>query len=552
MRQKLSIQKHIAAAALVIGLANPSRADSGPSGVLVHLLAGADINAIASSRGATVLDSLPDQNLYRLKSSSGGDDALIQSLTGTAGVDYAEADSAIASAEVTGDPFHFSFDITANPGTFTQAASYAQINLGQAQTQARGFGVIVAVLDTGVAAAHPALQNNIMTGLSAIAPGAAPEDLPDGASNTDVGHGTMIAGLITHLAPNAAILPVRVMNADGTGSMFAVAQGIHYAVTHGAKVITMSFNATSASNALREALEETEAAGVVVVAAAGNANANQAQLIALGRNALIVASVEANNTKSAYSNYGSFVSVSAPGSGIRSAFWNNQYATWSGTSFAAPMVAAEAALLLSANPALSADEVPGIIRNTAVSVDKANPNFKGQLGKGVIDIEAALRKATGGRTVPANATFSGLISLDGLSADAPAQNVTLTFRPTDGGAAFARTVPAGVNTAFSFSDIPPRAYTVHFRADKYLAVNVPINATFANVAGLSVTLPAGDANSDNSVDASDFGVLVGAYNSDMNVPGSGYDPAADFNADDSIDATDFGLLVGSYGQQGDD
>ena len=78
-----------------------------------------------------------------------------------------------------------------------------------------------------------------------------------------------------------------------------------------------------------------------------------------------------------------------------------------------------------------------------------------------------------------------------------------------------------------------------------------MNATFASVAGLSATLPAGDANSDNSVDATDFGLFVSAYNSSASVPGSGYDPACDFNLDGFVDPTDFGLLVGAYGQQGD-
>ena len=551
MKQNKSIWKPLAAVAFAIGLAVPCAAAQGEVGVLLRIKIGVDINAVAASYGATVLGSIQEDHLYRLQSSSEGNAALIKQLTSDSRVVYVEEDSDISSAEVAGDPFHFSFDINGAPGTFTEAASYVQINLGQAQMQSLGFNVIVAVLDTGAAAAHPALQNNVMAGFNILQSGAAPADLPDGATNADVGHGTMIAGLIARLAPNAAIMPVRVMNADGKGSTFAAAQGIHYAMTHGARIITMSFSATAASTVLTDALDEAEAAGIVLVVAAGNGGANQTQAPTAGHGALVVASVEADNTKSAYSNYGSFVNVVAPGTNIRSAFWNNNYASWSGTSFAVPLVAAEAALIMATNPALTADDVVSLIRDTAHSVDGLNANFKGMLGSGVIDIDAAVRAAGGKATTPAQATVSGTIGFEGLAANAPAQRVALTFRPTDGSASFDRVASLSANGAFSFSDIPARAYTVHVHADKYLAVNLSLNATFANVANLAATLPAGDANSDNSVDSSDFGLLIGAFNSDANLPDSGYDPIADFNLDGFVDSTDFGLLIGNYGQQGD-
>ena len=551
MRHNKSIWKPVTALALAFGLAVPCAADPGEAGVLVRVKSGANINAIAATYGAVVLGSIPDDNFYRLQSSSEGDAALILQLTADLRVVSVEEDSDVSSAEVVGDPFHFSFDITADPGTFTNGAFLTQINLGQSQAKTRGFGVIVAVLDTGVAATHPALQNNMMAGLNTMQSASAPADLPDGATNADVGHGTMIAGLITRLAPNAAIMPVRVMNADGKGSTFSVAQGIHYAVTHGARIITLSFSATANSSALADALDAAEAAGVILVVAAGNDSANKAQTPTTGNGALVVASVEADNTKSPYSNYGPFVSVTAPGTDVRSAFWNDNYASWSGTSFAAPMVAAEAALILAANPALSADEVVSLIRDTARSVDGANPNFKGLLGKGVIDVDAAVNAANRNGTTPAKAMVSGTIALEGLAASAPAQSVTLTFRPANGAPAFDRAVSIGADSAFSFPDIPAAAYTIHVRADKYLAVNVPVNVTFRSAAGISILLLAGDADSSNSVDASDFSLFVSAYNSDSAIPGSGYDARADFNGDGAVDATDFGLLVGNYGSAGD-
>ena len=154
MKQNKSIWKPLAAVAFAIGLAVPCAAAQGEVGVLLRIKIGVDINAVAASYGATVLGSIQEDHLYRLQSSSEGNAALIKQLTSDSRVVYVEEDSDISSAEVAGDPFHFSFDINGAPGTFTEAASYVQINLGQAQMQSLGFNVIVAVLDTGAAAAH--------------------------------------------------------------------------------------------------------------------------------------------------------------------------------------------------------------------------------------------------------------------------------------------------------------------------------------------------------------------------------------------------------------
>ena len=150
------------------------------------------------------------------------------------------------------------------------------------------------------------------------------------------------------------------------------------------------------------------------------------------------------------------------------------------------------------------------------------------------------------RVVPNVVTVSGTITLEGLAASAPNQNVTFTFRPTNGGASFDRTAAIGAGKTFSFLDITPGTYTLHVKGAKYLAANLPVNAANSSVSGLSATLSAGDANDDNFCDATDFGQFVSAYNSSASVPGSGYDPACDFNSDGSVDATDFGLLVGNY------
>ena len=98
--------------------------------------------------------------------------------------------------------------------------------------------------------------------------------------------------------------------------------------------------------------------------------------------------------------------------------------------------------------------------------------------------------------------------------------------------------------------IPAGTYDVAIKGSKNLQVSLPNSVITGNANLPDVLLPAGDANNDNSVDTTDFGILVGAYNGDASVSGSGYDLAADFNFDGVVDTTDFGLLVGQYNNTG--
>ena len=103
---------------------------------------------------------------------------------------------------------------------------------------------------------------------------------------------------------------------------------------------------------------------------------------------------------------------------------------------------------------------------------------------------------------------------------------------------------------FTVSNALPQSYTIAIKGAKWLQKTIPADSTNGPVVNLNITLPAGDANNDNSVDTSDFAVLLGAYNGDATIPGSGYDPAADFNGDGAVDASDFALLVGNYNAEG--
>ena len=152
---------------------------------------------------------------------------------------------------------------------------------------------------------------------------------------------------------------------------------------------------------------------------------------------------------------------------------------------------------------------------------------------------------------PAKASVSGTLVFDGIAGNAPAQNVTFTFRSNDGAADVVQTLSVPASGAYTLTGLFSKAGILHIKADKYLAANVSIDLTGGNLVGQNAALPAGDANNDNSVDSSDFGVLIGAFNSfRKRTRFSGYDPTADFDGNGSVDSNDFGLLIGNFNQMG--
>ena len=274
----------------------------------------------------------------------------------------------------------------------------AQLGLTRAHQLSRGAGVIVAVLDTGIEMAHPDFAGLLTAGYDFIDDDAVPEDTQNGVDDDGdghideaYGHGTHVAGIVHLVAPDAQIMPLRVLDADGTGNIFVITEAIQYAVAHGASVLNLSLGTDARSELMKDILDDQYEHGqMVMVAAAGNLNADQKQYPAALTEVIGVASVGQNDVKSDYSNYGDWVEVAAPGESIFSAVPPAGYAWWSGTSMAAPFVAGQAALIRSVAPNISAGSVANQIINTAHSIDAANPGMAGLLGRGRIDIGASL------------------------------------------------------------------------------------------------------------------------------------------------------------------
>jgi subtilisin family serine protease len=266
-----------------------------------------------------------------------------------------------------------------------------------------GSGVVVAVVDTGIDPAHPALAGRVMAGgYDFIGRDFDPRDQRnlrdddrDGAVDEQYGHGTFVASLVLAVAPDAMILPVRVLDAEGFGTSSTVAAGIIWAVDQGADVINLSADLPDAPEMVREAIHYARDRGALVVAAAGNAGGTDIAFPARHSDVLGVTAVDVTGVKPPFASAGGAVSLVAPGVAILGAvpmdLSPSGTARWSGTSFATPLVAGAAALVRSAFPGLSPEEAALRLEDTAASVDPMNPGLAGRLGQGLVQPLAALQ-----------------------------------------------------------------------------------------------------------------------------------------------------------------
>lgn len=353
--------------------------------------------------------------------------------------------------------YNWAMPVEATPDDpdFTSQWHRNNIQLANAWDAERGSdSVKIAIVDTGVNYNHPDLKDNIwvnpgedldgdgvvydmddLNGLDDDGNGVA-DDLigydfytgtsqgtwpgeDGGVQDTDPndfdGHGTHCSGIAAAVSNNGldvvgvaggwagghrSFRGPRIMclraggtGADGQGWINSVdaAAAIDYAVDNGADIISMSFGGSSAQNT---AIANAIVSGLTLLHAAGNDDATTSDpLDSFGTAVLSVAATTQSDTKSSFSNYGGWVDVSAPGSGIFSTF-SDEYspttASLSGTSMSAPMVAGLAALVRSQMPSLSKNEVDSIIMATADNIDGLNPSYSGLLGTGRINAAAAL------------------------------------------------------------------------------------------------------------------------------------------------------------------
>ena len=241
--------------------------------------------------------------------------------------------------------------------------------------------LIVAVLDSGISFAHPEFSGRITVGDQAG------YDFVNGDSNPsdDRSHGTHVSGIIgadinhnynghgmVGIAPTVKIMPVKVLGADGLGNSLWTADGIYWAVDHGAKIINLSLGSTASASVMLNALRYAVQHGVLPVCAAGNNASSTPFYPAAYVECVAVTGTMQRDVWYSLSNYGSYVDISAPAEAIWSTYWtaSNPADFWwkEGTSQAAPHVAGLAALLFSVNPNLGLADVRAIMGQSAVDL----------------------------------------------------------------------------------------------------------------------------------------------------------------------------------------
>jgi subtilisin family serine protease len=294
--------------------------------------------------------------------------------------------------------------------------------------------VVVAVIDSGVDPYHPDLSNKLVAGYNWL-----------GGSTSDthdvLGHGTAVAGVIgadtnsgigvAGLAWNTTIMPLVVINSSNYATYANIAAAINYAADHGAKVINMSLGGTSYSSTLQNAVNYAWSKGSVIVAAAGNNSSSAAFYPAALNNVIAVSATDGNDNLANFSNFGSWITVAAPGTYIHTTTNGGGYGNWQGTSFATPQVAALAALLFARNPSLSNQQAMDLIKNN--SDDLGAAGFDTSFGWGRINAYRAVQAVQStpnlsvNITSPANnSTVSSIVTVStSVSSQNPVSRVEL-------------------------------------------------------------------------------------------------------------------------------
>ncbi|HBT87416.1 S8 family serine peptidase [Desulfobacter sp.] len=227
--------------------------------------------------------------------------------------------------------------------------------------------VPIAIIDSGVDPTHPDLAGNLIAGYNFL----------DNNTNTqDVqGHGTAVAGSAAAMTDNitgvagvawdSLIMPLVVVNTDGSATYYNIAQAINYAADQGVRIMNISIGGSSYSSTLQNAVNYAWNKGAVIVAAASNYSTDTPYYPAACANVVAVSATTSSDTLASFSNFGDWVDISAPGLYILTTTRGGGYGNMSGTSFSSPITAGVAALILSANPSLTNTQVVDILTQNA-------------------------------------------------------------------------------------------------------------------------------------------------------------------------------------------
>jgi thermitase len=387
-------------------------------------LRSAYVAQLHTSQGATVVAEIPQIGVQVLSVPEEKFGTLIATYQADSRVEYAEPDYIAQPAYEPNDPYY---------GDGTQWG-LQKIQAPLAWDLSTGDpNVVIAVIDSGVDPNHPDLAGELVTGHNFL----------DGSSDTidDYGHGTHVAGItaaatdngvgVAGVAFDSKIMPLKVYNKYTSALYSRIANAMTYAADNGAKVINVSLGNYSSSSYLQSAVTYAWNAGCVLVGSAGNNGSSAPFYPAAYENVIAVSATDQNDAKASFSNYGSYISVAAPGVSIYSTYWNDgsTYVHMSGTSMAAPHVAGLAALLFSQDGSRSNDTVRSLIESSAD--DLGDTGWDQYYGYGRINAYRALGTVSAVIDPVAGGSLSA--DNDDLTLDFPPESVTssttVTYTP---------------------------------------------------------------------------------------------------------------------------
>jgi subtilisin family serine protease len=367
---------------------------------------GTTVGDIEHDRGVHVVKSvLASRGIYLVEATASAGaskkaaKALSEALSKDQRLLWAEPNDAIDASD---DRFHAwpegdATYVGDNPSLWQHQAAATTLQLGAAHQLSTGEGAIVAVLDTGIDTSHPVFAGKLLPAWDYVDDDSDPSDVADSADNDGdlavdeaFGHGTHVAGIVALVAPEAQIIPARVLDADGRGNVFVVAEAINDVVNAGAKVINISFGTADLTDSklLKDAIAEAKQRGAVVVASAGNSASTTRRFPASIDKVISVAGLDSSESRLAtFSNRGAWVFTAAPSSEIVSAVPGGGFAAWSGTSMAAPFVSGEVALIFGRQPGANVDH---ILKTVSSSCTKLRNGAKGDPPS--VDILASLQR----------------------------------------------------------------------------------------------------------------------------------------------------------------
>jgi hypothetical protein len=230
-----------------------------------------------------------------------------------------------------------------------------------------GQTVSVGLLSTGVDRSRSDLKGRLLTGANFVG------DEPDIVDRN--GAGTYSAAVITTIAPNARILPIKVLNRFGQGSISRVVKGIDFGIEEGAKILLIPGEMTTESDpGMREAIARARREGILLLAAAGTGRSSERHYPAAFKEVLAVGATDSWDRKEAFSNFGDWVRLFAPWVDLKSVYGDNP-GNVSTTRPEAAVVAGVATLVLGINPSLGAEGTEEILLSTATDISRRNPGM---------------------------------------------------------------------------------------------------------------------------------------------------------------------------------